>query len=85
MRLEAGDMQGLMAAVEDDPGQELVIDLESRKVRWSGGEVAAGIGDGAREQFLRGGWDSLGQLSAASDQIEDTASKLPYLTGFRRS
>ena len=83
-RLEAADMQELMAAVEDDPDQELVIDLEGRKVRWSGGEAAAAIGDGARQQFLRGSWDSLGQLLAASDQIEDTASKLPYLAGFRR-
>ena len=81
--LEAGDMQGLMAAVEDHPEQELVIDLEGRRVRWSGGETAAGIGDGAREQFLRGSWDSLGQLLAASDQIEGAASKLPYLAGFR--
>ena len=82
--LEAGDMQGLMAAVEDHPEQELVIDLEGRRVRWSGGETAAGIGDGAREQFLRGSWDSLGQLLAASDQIEGAASRLPYLAGFRR-
>ena len=83
VRLEAGDIQALMAAVEDHPEQELVVDLEGRRVCWSGGETAAGIGDGAREQFLRGSWDSLGQLLAASDQIEGAASKLPYLAGFR--
>ncbi len=84
VRLEAEDMQGLMAAVEDDPAQELVIDLEGRRVRWCGGEAIAGIGNGPREQFLRGSWDSLGQLLSAADRIEDTAGKLPYLAGFHR-
>lgn len=82
VRLAAEDMQVLMAAVEGDPAQEITIDLETRTVRYVGGEQAAAIADGPREQFLKGSWDSLGQLLAADDQIESTTRKLPYMAGF---
>lgn len=82
VRVAAEDMQVLMAAVEGDPAQEITIDLEARTVRYVGGEQAAAIADGPREQFLKGSWDSLGQLLAADDQIESTTRKLPYMAGF---
>ena len=82
VRVEAEDMQTLMDAVESDPAQEVAIDLEARQVRWVGGEVAVDIADGPREQFLKGSWDSLGQLLAAGDQVESTAQRLPYVVGF---
>lgn len=82
VRLAAEDMQVLMATVEGDPAQEITIDLETRTVRYVGGEQAAAIADGPREQFLKGSWDSLGQLLAADDQIESTTRKLPYMAGF---
>ena len=82
VRVAAEDMQALMDVVESDPAQEVVIDLEARQVRWAGGQVAVDIADGPREQFLKGSWDSLGQLLAAGDQVENTARELPYVAGF---
>ena len=82
LRVSAEDMQTLMAAVVSDPAQELVVDLEARKVRYAGGAVAADIADGPREQFIKGNWDSLGQLLDAGDQISETAAGLPYTNGF---
>ncbi len=82
VRVAAGDMQALMDAVESDPAQEVTVDLEARQVCWAGGEVAAEIATGPREQFLKGSWDSLGQLLAASDQIGQTAARLPYTRAF---
>jgi len=82
LRVAAGDMQLLMDAVEADPTQELQIDLEARKVRYTGGEVDADIADGPREQFIKGSWDSLGQLLDAGDQIGETATRLPYTNDF---
>ena len=38
VRVAAEDMQTLMDAVESDPAQEVVIDLEARQVRWAGGQ-----------------------------------------------
>ena len=82
VRVVAEDMQTLMAAVESNPAQEVAIDLEARQVRCAGGQVAAEIADGPREQFLKGSWDSLGQLLAASDQIGQTVARLPYTRAF---
>ncbi len=82
LRVSAEDMQTLMAAVESNPAQELVVDLEARKVRYAGGAVAADIADGPREQFIKGSWDSLGQLLDAGDQIGETAAGLHYTNGF---
>ena len=82
VRVSAEDMQTLMNAVEVEPTQQVVIDLETRRVRYAGGEVAADIADGPREQFIKGGWDSLGQLLDAGDDVDETAAKLPYTTGF---
>ena len=82
VRVAAADMQTLMAAVERDPAQEITIDLATRQVRYAGGEQAAAIADSPREQFLKGSWDSLGQLLAAGDRIESTTRKLPYMAGF---
>ena len=82
VRVSAEDMQTLMAAVEADPAQELDVDLAARKVRYAGGEVAADIADGPREQFIKGSWDSLGQLLDAGDQIGETAANLPYTNSF---
>ena len=82
LRVSADDMQTLMAAVESDPAQELVVDLEARKVRYAGGAVAADIAGGPREQFIKGNWDSLGQLLDAGNQIGETAAGLPYTNGF---
>lgn len=82
VRVAAEDMQTLMDAVESDPAQEVAIDLQARQVCWAGGQVAVEIADGSREQFLKGSWDSLGQLLAAGDQVENTARELPYVAGF---
>ena len=49
---------------------------------WIGGAVAADIADGPREQFIKGNWDSLGQLLDAGDLIGETAGGLPYTNGF---
>ncbi len=82
VRVSAEDMQTLMNAVEVEPTQQVVIDLETRRVRYAGGEVAADIADGPREQFIKGSWDSLGQLLDAGDDVDETVAKLPYTTGF---
>lgn len=82
VRVSAEDMSKLMDAVETDPVQEVSIDLEARKVYYADGEIDADIADGPREQFVKGSWDSLGQLLEAGDQIDATAQSLPYIHAF---
>ena len=82
VRVSAEDMSKLMDAVEADPVQEVSIDLKARKVYYADGEIDADIADGPRDQFVKGSWDSLGQLLEASDQIDATAQSLPYIYAF---
>ena len=77
VRVSAKDRGMLMDAVEADPAQEVSIDLEACKVRCAAGEFDADIADGPREQFVRGSWDSLGQLLDAGEAIEETAEPGP--------
>ena len=82
VRVSAEDMSKLMDAVEADPVQEVSIDLKARKVYYADGEIDADIADGPRDQFVKGSWDSLGQLLEAGDQIDATAQNLPYIYAF---
>ena len=70
-------------AVDADPAQEVNIALEACKLRCAAGEFDADIADGPRAQFIRGSWDSLGQLLDAGDQIDVTARSLPYINAFK--
>jgi len=83
VRVSAEDMRKLMEAVEADPAQEVIIDIEARTVRYADGDIDADIADGPREQFVKGSWDSLGQLLDAGDQIDVTARSLPYTNAFK--
>ena len=80
--LAADDLVALMDSVELDPGQEVTIDIEASKVRYRGGELAAGIPEGTRVQLLEGTWDATALLIDAGDAIEGTASSLPYVSGY---
>ena len=80
--LEPADLAALMDSVELDPGQEVVIDLETRTVTSRAGTMAAGIRDGTRQQLLEGSWNATSVLLEAGDTIEGAAERLPYLGGF---
>jgi 3-isopropylmalate/(R)-2-methylmalate dehydratase small subunit len=80
--LAPADLARLMDAVEADPAQEVVVDLETRSVRCRAGSFPAGIPDGTRGQLLDGSWNATAVLLEAGDAIERTASRLPYVSGF---
>ena len=76
------DMANLMAAVENDPQQELRLNVEGQTITRGDSTLPATIPDGARGQFVAGTWDALGQLLEAGDDVAATAKKLPYHTNF---
>jgi 3-isopropylmalate/(R)-2-methylmalate dehydratase small subunit len=73
------DLAKLMDSVELDPSQTLRVDLKARKLISRSGEMAAGVPDGVRQQFLEGTWDATRVLLEAGDLIEQTAAALPYI------
>jgi 3-isopropylmalate/(R)-2-methylmalate dehydratase small subunit len=76
------DLAKLMDSVELDPTQEVVVDLRARTVACRAGTFAASIPDGARGQLLEGTWNATSVLLEARGAIEDTADRLPYVSGF---
>jgi 3-isopropylmalate/(R)-2-methylmalate dehydratase small subunit len=75
-------LQKLVAAIEADPQTELQVDLESSVIRCNGEELRCSMPESARTALVSGEWDFLAQLLEAKPQIRETASQLPYMTGF---
>ncbi len=82
LRASEGDVERLMAAVEDDPALVVEVDVEAQSARFGGESMEAAMPEGPREQLVTGTWDALGQLLEAGDEIGRTARRLPYLSSF---
>ena len=80
--LAEDDLSQLMDSVEADPQQELCVDLASRSVRYRDGTLPARIPDGTRDLLRSGSWNATSVLLDAGQDIERTAARLPYVTGF---
>ena len=78
----SADVQRLMGTVTAKPETKIELDLETLTVRFDEQCMTAKMPEGPRRQFLDGTWNSTYSLLAAGDQIEQTAARLPYVTGF---
>ena len=72
----------LMRAVEQDPALVLTVDLERLVVSANGLEVPLSIGEGARQQFLTGRWDSATELLEGKAEVLERLRQIPYINGF---
>lgn len=74
----------LMELIESSPASSIEVDVEHSQVIIPSRNVAypASLPAGARNQFLAGTWDALAVLMAAADDIDATAKRLPYVSGF---
>jgi 3-isopropylmalate/(R)-2-methylmalate dehydratase small subunit len=77
------DVLSLMAAVEEDPAHDLVVDIASGAATYGGKSYPIGLPSGARTQLLDGTWDATRILLQAADQVRATAARLPYTSGFK--
>ena len=76
------DLTALMDAVELEPSQQVTVDIEAQTVTSRAGVAAAQVPTGTRQQLLEGTWDATAVLLDAGEAIEETAGRLPYITGF---
>jgi 3-isopropylmalate/(R)-2-methylmalate dehydratase small subunit len=72
----------LLEAVARQPEQEVLLDVEQRRVRCGERTLPAGIPDGPRTLFLTGTWDATRVLLDAGEAIDRTAKSLPYISGY---
>ena len=71
-------LDALMAAVEQNPSTEIVVDLQSMRISAQGRSYELTLPSAARESFLDGSWDATGLLLEDFDQVRAVAAKLPY-------
>jgi len=76
------DIQRLQGAIDAEPSLPIVVDLEAQRVRCGGWEMAASLPAAARESFLDGSWDGTALLLDRFEEVERTASRLPYVAGW---
>lgn len=77
------DLDRLSKAIIANPNLSITVDLVANQVRV--GEITFGttILESARASLTTGNWDFLGQLLEGEAAVKQTASHLPYMTGFK--
>jgi 3-isopropylmalate/(R)-2-methylmalate dehydratase small subunit len=78
----AKDVEALMSLVDRDPKATLKVDLQARTCEAPGLTIAIAIPDHVRDMLATGAWDTTGLLLDRYEQVNRTAAKLPYLSGF---
>ena len=76
------DIAWLMDAVARYPEREIVLDVESRQVRFGHRTIPARISESTRSQLVTGTWNATRVLLDAGEEIERVAASLPYVAGF---
>ena len=82
VEVQAPDLAALRAAAED-PQAEFVVDLETRRVATTNFAADFTMPEPTRQALVSGAWDGTGMLLADYDEVTATASRLPYVTGFK--
>jgi len=75
----ASDLEKLGAAINVDPSLAITIDIEACEVRFGDDSIPVTIPSTARDAFLAGQWDPIGELLDGEREIEATAAALPYM------
>ena len=71
--------RALVGAVRQDPGLELVLDVEAQQVRFGDRTIDAHLPPSAREALLQGFWDPLGELLEGEDAVRAAAERLGHV------
>ena len=77
------DVARLQAVIEDTPGVEIAIDIESQQLQCGDWRMAISLPPAARESFVDGTWDATGLLLDRFEEVEATLARLPYVNGWR--
>jgi len=72
------DVQRLMAAADESPTRQFVVDLQTLHMTSEGLDLALTMPRSAQESFLSGDWDATSLLLADYEEVERTAARLPY-------
>jgi 3-isopropylmalate/(R)-2-methylmalate dehydratase small subunit len=76
------DLRALMAVVEKNPQAEVAIDLRAGTCEAGDFRCAVSLPPKVREAFTTGAWDTTGLLLENFADVQATAARLPYVSGF---
>lgn len=75
----AADIETLATAVNAEPALEITIDVDACELRFGGQTIPVTIPSTARDAFLAGQWDPIGDLLDGAAAVSETAGKLAYM------
>ena len=78
----AGDIEALMATVEDNPGTPMVLSVRALSITAADRTIPLSIPTVVRDSLLTGQWDATGLLLSEFEDVRRVASRLPYVKGF---
>jgi 3-isopropylmalate/(R)-2-methylmalate dehydratase small subunit len=78
----AADVRAIMDRIESNPEARLHIDLVALTCEADGFRCAVAMPPKMREAFTSGAWDTTGMLLDRFEEVNATAAKLPYVSGF---
>ena len=79
---EPGDIETLMATTEEAPETPMVASVRDRSLTAGGRTVRLQIPSSLRDALLTGQWDATGLLLHRFQDVQQVASRLPYISGF---
>ena len=78
-------IERLMGLADAEPGLEWIVDLAAGRVTAGDQSVPVTMPDAARSALQSGNWDATALLLERYDEVERTAARLPYVSGWARS
>ncbi|MFQ5917614.1 MAG: 3-isopropylmalate dehydratase small subunit [Candidatus Binatia bacterium] len=82
--VSAEAMEELMRSAESLPETIYKVDLETITLSSDGKQIRFELPGTYRSALISGAWDSTSMLRANLDKVKRVASKLPYMSGFRK-
>jgi 3-isopropylmalate/(R)-2-methylmalate dehydratase small subunit len=82
VKAAADDVRTLMEQVERNPKTTIIVDLAASLVEAEGFSCAVTIPTNVRDALVTGAWDTTGLLLDRYEEVDATAARLPYVTGF---
>jgi 3-isopropylmalate/(R)-2-methylmalate dehydratase small subunit len=80
--VSAANIERAMTAIEQAPQTCVTIDIRAKTIAVGDFSLPFEMGDGVRQQFLDGRWDTTAELLANREAIVATAKKLPYFNSW---
>jgi 3-isopropylmalate/(R)-2-methylmalate dehydratase small subunit len=78
----AADIAAIQERVERNPEARIHVDLAAGSCEVDGFRCPVGMPPKSRDAFMTGAWDTTGMLLDKYEQVDATAARLPYVSGF---